>query len=139
MILPLIKTMAATLNSPSAVSRHRLSGKVHGVIDYLCAITLFASPKLFHFGDQNIAPQAAMVLGAVVLFYSLITDYELGVIRMMPFSGHLLCDFVAGIALLGAPWHFHIDGKASVAFFVVGAIQIASVFITRRPRNETTS
>jgi intracellular septation protein A len=131
--------MAATFNSPTAVARHGLSGKVHGFIDYLCAIVLFASPKLFHFTDQNIAPMAAMVLGAVILLYSLVTDYELGVIRMMPFSGHLLCDFVAGLALLGSPWHFHIDGNAAVVFVVIGVIQFASVFITRRPRNVTTS
>ena len=131
--------MAATAHSPVAPPRHRLSRKVHGIIDYLCAIVLFASPKLFHFGDQNIAPQVAVTMGVIVFFYSLITDYELGVIRMVPFSGHLLFDFVAGVTLLASPLHFHIEGNAAVVFFVVGAIQIASVFITRRPRNETTS
>lgn len=131
--------MSATANSPSTLPHHRLSRKVHGIIDYLCAIVLLASPKLFHFGDQNIAPQVAMTLGIVIFFYSLITDYELGVIRMVPFSGHRLFDFVAGVTLLGSPWHFNIEGNAAVVFFVVGTIQIASVFITRRPRNETTS
>src|SRR4051794_9986358 len=69
---------------PPPAQPHRISRKVHGVVDYATGLILIVAPKLFHFGDQNIAPAVSVVLGLMTILYSLLTDYELGVVRMIP-------------------------------------------------------
>jgi hypothetical protein len=124
---------------PPLVQPHRISRKLHGVIDYAIGLILVVAPKLFQFGDQNIAASVSVVLGLMTILYSLLTDYELGVVRMIPYAGHRLFDFVAGVAMLGAFIHFNLPGRAGAVLFAAGAVQIASLFFTRRPRNEAAS
>ena len=53
---------------------------VHGVFDYVGAIGLIASPFIFGFADMGgIAVFLPIVLGAGLLLYSLLTEYELGI------------------------------------------------------------
>jgi len=62
---------------------------VHGAIDYLTGGALLAAPKVLGLNDE---PRAALVLrsaGAGALAYSLITDYELGLLRLLPMPAHL--------------------------------------------------
>jgi hypothetical protein len=131
--------MQASATSHIPEKRHLLSRKAHGVIDYLVGFGLIASPRLWHFGDQNVMPGAAMLMGAMIVFYSVITDYELGLLKMIPFAGHLFFDLLIGIGLLCSPWIFQIKGNVADLFFVAGAIQAAMVFLTRRPRDEATT
>jgi len=82
---------------------------VHGVFDYAGAIGLVASPLIFGFADVGgIAVFLPIVLGAGLLIYSLLTDYELGipVVKFIPMSVHLSVDFVASAFLAVAPFLF---------------------------------
>src|SRR5215210_1476720 len=57
--------------------------RVHGVIDYLTSGTLLAAPELLRLKD---VPSAALTLrlsGAKAAAYSLLTDYELGLVRVL--------------------------------------------------------
>jgi hypothetical protein len=133
--------MSMLTNENPSMTGHprRISRAAHGLIDYGIGIMLIVAPKLFQFGDQNIAASISVAIGIMTIFYSLLTDYEMGVVRMIPYAGHRLFDFVAGVALLGSPVHFNVTGRAAVVLFVAGAVQIASLFLTRRPRNEAAS
>ena len=82
---------------------------VHGVFDYAGAIGLIASPFIFAFADVGgIAVFLPIVLGAGLLLYSLLTDYELGIpgMKFIPMSLHLSVDFVASAFLAVAPFLF---------------------------------
>ena len=82
---------------------------VHGVFDYAGAIGLVASPLIFGFADVGgIAVFLPIVLGAGLLLYSLLTDYELGIpgVKFIPMSVHLSVDFVASAFLAVAPFLF---------------------------------
>ena len=82
---------------------------VHGVFDYVGAIGLIASPFIFGFADMGgIAVFLPIVLGAGLLLYSLLTDYELGMpgVKFIPMSVHLTVDFVASAFLALAPFLF---------------------------------
>lgn len=82
---------------------------VHGVFDYVGAIGLIASPFIFGFADMGgIAVFLPIVLGAGLLLYSLLTDYELGIpgVKFIPMSVHLTVDFVASALLAVAPFLF---------------------------------
>ena len=56
----------------------------------------------------GIAVILPIVLGAGLLLYSLLTDYELGIpaLRVIPMSVHLIVDFVAAAFLAVAPFLF---------------------------------
>ncbi len=77
---------------------------VHGVLDYATGSALLAAPELLRLKD---VPQAALtprLAGAGATAYSLTTDYELGVIRVLPMPVHLALDAMSGALLAASPW-----------------------------------
>ena len=81
----------------------------HGIFDYVGAIGLIASPFIFGFFSMGgIAVILPIVLGAGLLLYSLLTNYELGIpaLRVIPMPVHLVVDFVASALLAVAPFLF---------------------------------
>jgi hypothetical protein len=80
--------------------------RVHGVIDYLTSGTLLGAPELLRLRD---VPSAALTLrlsGAKAAAYSLLTDYELGLVRVLPMPVHLALDAASGAFLASSPWLF---------------------------------
>ena len=82
--------------------------RVHGVLDYLTGSALLAAPGLLGIKDD---PRAALTLrlaGGGATLYSLLTDYELGLVRLLPMPAHLALDAMSGAlywlphALVGA-------------------------------------
>ena len=78
--------------------------KVHGVIDYLVAALLIAAPWLFGFSDDPAATWVTVAFGAVAVLYSVITDYELGLFRLLAMRTHLAIDVIWSVLLLASPW-----------------------------------
>ena len=79
----------------------KISIRTHAVIDYLAGVMLLASPFVIPYPD-NLMKQIAFVFGAIILLYSSMTDYPLGLLRFVPFPIHRGADLLAG----GAVWHF---------------------------------
>jgi len=79
---------------------------VHGVLDYLASGINLVIPGLLGLHD---APWAALVLridGAAGASYSLFTDYELGVFKVLPMPAHLTFDAAKGVFTVSSPWLF---------------------------------
>ena len=83
-----------------------LPTRVHGVIDYLWGVALIATPWVFGFADGGRAQWTAIVFGLGAILYSLVTDYELGAVRVVPMPLHLVLDGAAGALLAASPWLF---------------------------------
>jgi len=91
-----------------------ISTKVHGYFDYLTALTLFAAPYLFGFADLGgAAVWVPWIIGAVILVQSLMTRYELGVVKVVPMSMHLMLDYGASLLLAASPFLFGFSDEAS--------------------------
>lgn len=101
-------------------------------------ILVTASPWLFGFSGQYLAPQIATTIGIALIGISLVTNYEAGLIHLLPFAAHRFTDFIIGIALLGATWHFYMGGRAGIVFTILGAIHLVIAALTRRPQESTT-
>lgn len=70
---------------------------VHGMLDYLTAGVLFALPRRL-----GLSPGITMLmtgLAAKGLISSLLTRYELGLMRQMPMKTHLNLDLIGGMGL----------------------------------------
>jgi len=78
--------------------------KVHGAIDYATVPALAVAPKVLHLNgtrSSSLIPRAIATAGSVV---APLTDYELGVKRLIPMRAHLAVDALSGLALAGGPW-----------------------------------
>jgi hypothetical protein len=77
---------------------------VHGVLDYVTGSALLAAPELFRLKDVPSAALSPRLTGAGATAYSLLTDYELGAVRLLPMPVHLALDAMSGALLATSPW-----------------------------------
>lgn len=76
----------------------------HGILDYLFGLILLISPWLFGFHLVGSATDTMVTLGIIILFLSLITNYPLGLLKMIPFPTHGVLETIGAIFLLVSPW-----------------------------------
>lgn len=106
-----------------------LSRRAHGALDYIVGIALIAAPKLFNF-EGGIEAQIPFYLGIATIVYSLLTDYELGLLRVLPFRAHLTVDVLAGLFLAASPWLFQFADRVWVPHVVAGLLELGVVAMT---------
>ena len=112
----------------------RISTFVHGILDYLTGLLLVSSPWLLRFGSDRAEATLAWGIGGALIFLSLITDYELAVLRFVPFPGHRFLDIIFGILLMGAPIHFATSPLTSGVFVAAGLLEFGAAILTRQTK-----
>lgn len=93
------------------------STKTHGIVDYVTAGALVALPRIAGWSEEVTRFMTVMALGTVA--YSALTDYECGVVKALPMTGHLVLDGSSGALFCAAPLVFP-DEAASVKVTLVG-------------------
>lgn len=77
---------------------------LHGVVDYTAGTTLLTVfPKLAGIEGTRSARQIR-TSAAIHAGYSTITDYPLGIVRVLPFQAHLALDAIGAVALAATPF-----------------------------------
>jgi hypothetical protein len=104
---------------------------VHGVLDYLVGILLIAAPWVLGFADDGPPTYVPVILGAGALVYSFLTNYELGLLRIIPFRTHLILDVLSGALLALSPWLFGFADRVYLPHLIVGLFEIAAGLMTR--------
>lgn len=107
-----------------------LSTRVHGVLDYVVGLILVLLPRLLGFQTGGPEQKIPMILGVSALVYSLITRYEFGLIKVLPFRFHLTLDFFSGVILATSPWVFDFADRVWAPHLVFGLFEIAAVVLT---------
>lgn len=106
--------------------------RIHAVVDYLTGVLLIVSPWLFGFAVGGVAQWLPVVLGAGVIVYSLVTDYEYSATRALSMPAHLGLDAAGGALLAVSPWLF---GFADIVYWphlIIGLFEIATALTTRK-------
>src|SRR3954465_10420467 len=114
-----------------------ITSRMHGMLDYPAGILLIAAPWIFGFSDIDAARNVAIIIGAIVIVQSLMTDYELSVVDVLPLSAHLMMDVLAGIVLAASPWIFGFAAEGPSAWLphlVFGLGLLAAGLMTQRHR-----
>jgi hypothetical protein len=120
-----------------------ITPRAHALLDYTVGAFALLAPGLLGFAD--IASLPAVVLrtfGVIAIIYSILTRYELGVIRRIPFGVHLKLDFIWGLLLASSPWvlSFYTEGPrvwgVHVALGVLGMLVPVISVPLRRPLTE---
>ena len=104
--------------------------RVHGMLDYLMGAVLIIFPWLLDL-ESDAAIWVPVILGAGVIAYSLLTDYELGVLRRLPMSTHLILDMLSGTVLAASPWLFGFADEVWVPHVVLGILEIGAAMMTQ--------
>jgi hypothetical protein len=103
--------------------------RVHGMLDYLMGILVAASPWLFGFADGGATATIHLVLGGGILAAAALTDFELGLVPLIPMPVHLALDAAIGVLALASPWLF--DLQSYVALHVLlGVFEIGAAAMT---------
>ena len=105
-----------------------ISSKVHGILDYITVIFLALSPTLFHM-EGNLK-NFMYGLAIVHLLLTILTRFEFGIIKLIPFKVHGLIELVVAVALAAAAfWFYHNNNTLGFYFYIWLAIVISIVFL----------
>ena len=105
--------------------------QIHGVMDYFMGLLLMAAPWLLGFAEGGAETWIPVILGAGTIVYSLMTDYELGAVHLIPMPVHLGLDAVSGALLAVSPWLFGFDERVWIPHLVLGLAEIAAALTTQ--------
>ncbi len=111
-----------------------LPTRVHGVLDYLMGLVLIVLPFVPGFPRLEAHPSATWIplaLGVGALVYSLVTNYEFGLLRLLPMPVHLAFDFLSGVLLASSPWLFGFYHQVYLPHFILGIFEIGAALFTR--------
>lgn len=108
-----------------------VSTRAHGLIDHVAGVVIAASPWLFRFAGGGAAQAVPVAVGLLLLGVALMTDYELGAVRMIPMPVHLGLDAAAGLLLAVSPWLLGFSGRVWLPHLLLGAVEVTAGLITR--------
>ena len=113
----------------------------HGVLDYISGLLLLAAPNLLGFAEiGGVTAWLPRIVGVMILLQALMTDYELGLMKVIPIAIHLMADYAIGAVLLLAPFVFGISGRSVIAtllLVMMAIVAFGAAFMTQprgRPR-----
>ncbi len=119
--------------NPETMQLRFINPTLHGVADYTAGLGLIVAPFLLGIGETSaLALWFSVITGIAVLGASLLTDYKLGALRVIPFQGHLAIDLVVALTFMVLPFAFGLAGidavyywfNATVVFLVVSLSSI---------------
>jgi hypothetical protein len=108
-----------------------VSTKIHGVLDYMMSIVLMGSPWLLGFARAGGETWIPVILGVIMLVYSLFTDYEYGALKILPVKAHLFIDLLSGALLAASPWIFGFADYVFLPHLVLGIAEIGAALVTK--------
>ena len=71
------------------------------------------------------------MFGVWAIFYSVLTAYELGLLKILPMPMHLLLDGIAGIVLAASPFLFGFADQVLWPHLLFGLFSVIACFVTR--------
>ena len=98
--------------------------RLHGIIDYLFAGVLLLLPLVAGIDLGTAGAWVPIVLGLILLGYSVITDQEYSLKRQIDPKLHLWLDAGVGIVLAISPWLFGFDREVWLPHLVLGILLV---------------
>ena len=121
-----------------------ITKKVHSYLDYPVVLSLIGLPFLLKLGDSSpLALWLSVGSGIAALVLTLLTDHQLGVIRVLSYRLHLTVDFLVAAIFLAAPfivkfssidaWYYWLNGAALMLVVRLHRPEPAVPFLVRAP------
>ena len=109
--------------------------KTHNILDYVGGVLLMLIPSIFNFAGIGMAQNIFVGGGIVLILYSLLTNYQYAIFRVIPLGVHMTFDVLLGIVVMVAPWAFDYRGLLTplqeFMHYIVGLGVVGLVAFTR--------
>jgi hypothetical protein len=107
-----------------------LPTRVHGFLDWVMGLAMMVAPLALGFGA---GPQTwlPVLMGGGLIIYSLFTEYELGVVPLIPVPSHLVLDALGGLLLAASPWIFGFAWEVWIPHVAIGMAAVAAAIFTQ--------
>ena len=107
-----------------------ISTRAHGMIDYTWATLAAAVPGML--ADATATKRLVRGASAAATANSMVTNYEAGVMKVMPMKAHLAMDVVMCTALLRSPLYLpRSERRYSVIPMLLGAAGLLTALMTQ--------
>ncbi|OQW51996.1 hypothetical protein [Candidatus Raskinella chloraquaticus] len=108
--------------------------QIHALIDYPVALSLIGMPFLLGLGATNpLAFWLSVVTGGAALALTILTNHETGIIKVLPYSFHVLVDRLVGITFAVAPFVLGFTGIDAIYYWVNAAAVLLVTFVLNAP------
>ena len=116
------------------MNQRGVSTRTHGVLDLASAGALLAAPGLLGLEKDSRAASVLRMAGGGAAAYSMLTDYEFGLVRVLPMRAHLALDAASGAFLASSPWLLGFDKNCPrywVPHALMGAGEVLAALASR--------
>src|SRR5436190_853438 len=111
------------------MKRKPINTKLHGIIDYAFAFVLLL-PWITDFNQASRDTIMLSSVGILVVFTSVLTDYEFGLIKLIPMRVHLVLDILISIFLVATPWIFPVYNYLYYWPLLLGCFGLLTVLLS---------
>jgi hypothetical protein len=96
---------------------------LYGVLNYVIALTLMASPWLFGFSNVGGASFfLPLIFGWLQLIMAIFSNHKMGFIKVFPVPTHCFIDIIGGSFLLASPFIYDYSSKVFWPQFILGSL-----------------
>jgi hypothetical protein len=85
-----------------------INTRLHGIMDYTFGFILLL-PWIVNYHQGSKDTDIIALTGAATIVLSLMTDYELSVVKVVPMKAHLFIDVLSGLLLIALPFLFPVS------------------------------
>ncbi len=85
-----------------------INTRLHGILDYSSAFILLL-PWITGFYESGNDTLIFTLLGIATIVFSVLTDYEFGLLKLIPMKMHLVLDTLSALFLIAMPWLFPVS------------------------------
>jgi hypothetical protein len=111
----------------------------YGVLNYILAFTLIASPWLFDYAkvfDYGHVSSAALLIpiymGWLQFIMAVFVDNETGFVKQFPMQMHLVIDVIMGFILAVSPWLWSFSSKVFLPQLLFGLLLFCLGLFTKK-------
>lgn len=111
-----------------------IPAQIHGLLDYVTGPALISAPRLLGLDDVPAAARVLRLAGGGAVLYSALTDYEAGLLKIIPMPVHLALDAASGVLLASSPWLFGFAREGSrywLPCVAAGAFEVFAAATTK--------
>ncbi len=105
----------------------KVNSKIHGILDYASVLFLWASPTLF--GLPEVTSYFTYSLGFIHLTLTILTNFELGLIKVVPLKIHGIVEAIVALILIVVAFYLgSSEGTVARNFYLIFAAVLAGLY-----------
>lgn len=98
------------------------------MLDYFFGLAMLSAPAFGQFSEHNLPTAIFVILGVLIIVYSIFTQYEHGPYGVLPVKLNLKFDMAIGAFVIASPFLFGLGGY--VMWIILGGMMITTALIS---------